>query len=168
MTEEELNEIEVRANAATMWTPDECEISKTEWDECPYYVGQGATLGNTLIQLADTGDNSTEDWMFIAYARTDIPCLIAEVRRLQAIERLAESLFTSVDTNALFVNILRRWDNDKMRRFAHMLLDRTSPGVNAEAEDAPDKPIHAQPEQDDEDELRQMDEDERLRLDLNV
>jgi hypothetical protein len=84
ISDEELDAIQARVEATTMWTPDECEITTTEWEECPFYAGQGATIGDTFIQLADTGDNSTEDWLFVAHARTDVPKLLAEINRLKA------------------------------------------------------------------------------------
>lgn len=77
----DLDAIEARANAATMWAPDECDV-RVDPEDGYVYAPQGATLGDTLIQLADTYEDSGHDWAFLAHARTDVPALVAEVRRL--------------------------------------------------------------------------------------
>lgn len=83
MTPEELDAIEARANAATKWSPKKCDL-RCDPEDGRAYAPQGATLGNTMIQLADTYDGSDRDWVFLAHVRTDVPDLIAEVRRLTA------------------------------------------------------------------------------------
>jgi hypothetical protein len=88
MTDEELNAIAARAEAATMWTPDQCELQRLPPEEdCPegyLYVPQGAHLGHTSIVLDYQYEDSGKDWDFLAHARTDVPVLVAEVRRLWA------------------------------------------------------------------------------------
>jgi len=80
----DLDAIEARANAATEWTPDDCEV-RTDGCDGYEYACQGATLGQTLVQLADTYDGSDRDWVFLAHARTDVPALVAAVRERDAI-----------------------------------------------------------------------------------
>jgi hypothetical protein len=81
--------IRARVEKATMWTPDQCEM-KVDPDDGYVFAPQGATIGDTLIQLGDTYDGSGDDWVFIAHARTDIPALLDEVSRLR--EALADAL----------------------------------------------------------------------------
>ena len=80
MTENELNEIEERANAATPGKWDyvlSAFINKDAKDDQPYGVRpRGADFY--------WGYDSKEDANFIAHAREDIPALIAEVRQLRA------------------------------------------------------------------------------------
>ena len=78
-----LQEIEARANAATPWTADECDL-RVYPEDSSVYAPQGATLGKTLITLGDTYEGSDADWLFVAHARTDVSDLVAEVRRLTA------------------------------------------------------------------------------------
>lgn len=72
MTEAQLAEIEARANAATPgpWTAD------NEYDE-PAVVGPD---NRDLALFVETD----ADAAFLANARTDVPALVAEVRRLRA------------------------------------------------------------------------------------
>lgn len=85
MTDDELKEIEARCNAATPgpWKVendsdyDEQSDTHSEW---PWRINAG-TL--TLCDIGGDGhSNDVADFNFIANARTDIPALIAEVRRL--------------------------------------------------------------------------------------
>lgn len=84
MTEIDLEAIEARANAATEgpWIIKKSVMAEAE------IVGND---GEAVVQAdGETGVASFElkDGEFIAHARTDIPALIAEVRRLR--ERLIE------------------------------------------------------------------------------
>lgn len=74
MTEEQLKEIEARANAATPgpW--------KVEWD----YNGLRVSEGESKEDYWDTFANDDVDLPFMSHAREDIPKLLAEVRRLRA------------------------------------------------------------------------------------
>lgn len=77
MTPEQLAEIEARTAAAT----------PGEWAHMTddTFFGQIRTVDDfTLIAEMPALDDRTADFEFIAYARSDIPALIAEVRRLQA------------------------------------------------------------------------------------
>lgn len=91
MSPTELAAIAARAEAATK------EMS--EWTSVPGmpgYVPQGAHLGETLISLDDTYENSQADCDFIAHAREDVPSLLKEVERLRKIEKLAEALVDDI------------------------------------------------------------------------
>ena len=80
MTTERLAEIEARANAAT----------QGPWEWHPY-MGSGATLAKpnhpfhelNILKTTDDWPPVAADAEFIAAARTDVPALLAEVRRLQ-------------------------------------------------------------------------------------
>lgn len=88
MTTKRLDEIEARANAAT----------QGPWEWHPY-MGSGATLAKpnrpfhelNILKTTDDWPPVAADAEFIAAARTDVPALLAEVRRLQAaVERVRE------------------------------------------------------------------------------
>jgi len=68
MTKQELNEIEARANAAT----------DGPWMSVDSFIGVEDAEDQAI---GETGRD--KDAVFIAHARTDVPALIAEVRRLQ-------------------------------------------------------------------------------------
>ena len=70
MTNDELNAIEARANAAT---PGEWDAS-VAYDETVHAVVGGFSSGATP---------TNEDAKFVVNARQDVPALIAEVRRLR-------------------------------------------------------------------------------------
>ena len=77
MTEDELNEIEVRANAAT----------PGPWKAGLYgsvTVNNGLKILNTNYSSYNSHGGNCPDAEFIACAREDVPALIAEVRRLKA------------------------------------------------------------------------------------
>lgn len=104
MTDEELNEIEARAQAATEgpWVPDRYEGDLTArairgccTKKSPHGPGDFSDrYGNedctgqwqTEIVTTDCGvyTHNEADIDFIAHARQDVPALVAEVRRLQA------------------------------------------------------------------------------------
>ena len=79
MDEAKLQEIEARANAATPgpWIGD---------GEFGFVFQRGASRAHCIARLdhEDVRDTSGADLAFIAHARTDVPALIAEVRRLRA------------------------------------------------------------------------------------
>jgi hypothetical protein len=85
MSDDELNAIEARANAATPgpWTQGEIAAG-----DLPYAGGCFAVevFGATADPYAVLAECQHEaDAAFIAAARTDIPALVAEVRRLRAV-----------------------------------------------------------------------------------
>lgn len=85
MTPEELAEIETRAEAAT----------EGPWKTfCPYGNSsrtQRVVTGPRGLVVFDDGNSTDSDARFIARARTDVPALIAEVRRLRtALSEIAE------------------------------------------------------------------------------
>ena len=127
MTDNWLEQIEARANAATPgpWDYDgmhneiHAYVAKEAWliicDE--YVVGDGPTLD-------EFGHHENANFRFIAHARADIPRLIAEVRALRtqvAIGRLAQEYVVAVnaeyevetlglDQEAFEAEWDRRWD----------------------------------------------------------
>lgn len=117
MTESELSEIEARANAAfcAPWTYShfliECQHS---WDEeeseCRTCRGEGEAWitrvespdeypdGQVIAEIPGLETLSDRNGAFIAHARTDVPALVAEVRRLHVeIQRLEDSIEQMVD-----------------------------------------------------------------------
>ena len=82
-----LKEIEARANAASAWTAEECEI-KIDAEYGHVNARQGATIGDTLIMLDDTYEGSGDDWNFVAHSRADIPALLSTV--CEALAKIAE------------------------------------------------------------------------------
>lgn len=92
--EEELLAIESRANAATPgpWCHREQFIEAGN--------DSGQLLGVTMQRMEDGLDQlpGVDNAAFIAHARTDVPRLIAEIRRLQALvdeQQFADSLTNS-------------------------------------------------------------------------
>ena len=93
MTPERLAEIEARANAATEgpWEADGTEITQ-HWTRPQPWV---TVASNEVACMAycyggsGRGIERETDAEFIAHARTDVPALLVEVRRLQAaVERV--------------------------------------------------------------------------------
>lgn len=75
----DLDAIEARANAATPgpWCTDSWEIYQgTEYVAGAEWIGETCRAGEM--------DDSRADAEFVAAARTDVPALVAEVRRLRA------------------------------------------------------------------------------------
>lgn len=94
LSEEELLAIESRANAATPgpWCYREQFIETGD--------DSGQLLGVTMQRMEDGLDQlpGVDNAAFIAHARTDVPQLIAEIRRLQALldeQQFADSLTNS-------------------------------------------------------------------------
>ena len=88
LTEEELAEIEARANAAAAgpW-----RVDGHPGDECR--IEGGNLAGHDGMVIYDEGGHGPEDALFIAHARSDVPRLIADLRASRAeVERLREEL----------------------------------------------------------------------------
>jgi hypothetical protein len=79
VTEDDLQAIEARANAAM---PGPWHLAITRDDD-----PDRANIEAGPIDVADDAQN--DDAVFIASARTDVPALVAEVRRLRAIAEIA-------------------------------------------------------------------------------
>lgn len=81
MADERLAEIEARAQAATEgpWRVQSVRRADNEIGVFVAYVGSLAVLAN------EPNKSEQEDATFVAHARTDIPDLLAEVRRLRAV-----------------------------------------------------------------------------------
>jgi hypothetical protein len=93
MTEDELQAIEARANAAT---PGPWEV---EQKDCTVLrAPNGPPADQSLMgdeQYYPWTPDRIEDWQFIASARTDVPALVAEVRRLRALCRRGGELLNA-------------------------------------------------------------------------
>lgn len=85
LTDQQLNDIETRANAATdgPWTVEleQCDCSDGYCHHGTYVSAIYAADGARRDEL---GDFTDADWQFTIHARTDVPALVAEVRRLRA------------------------------------------------------------------------------------
>lgn len=102
LTDEQLAAIRERADAATPgpW--------KVAWDgdadpdgawsaEWPWLIRQDIYPGKSVANLAEV-EASTEDAEFIAYARTDIPALLAEIDRFKRAIRELDVLLRDFQT----------------------------------------------------------------------
>ncbi|MDO9020596.1 MAG: hypothetical protein Q8S73_37075 [Deltaproteobacteria bacterium] len=107
---DELAAIGARAEAATPWTPAACDLHTGE--DGPYAL-QGATIGGTLVTLGDTYEGSTEDWLLIAHARTDVPALLRHIAALDAAHAAAVAAAVAAET--------ARCGADEQARFARWL-----------------------------------------------
>ena len=79
-TTQQLDDIEQRANAATPgpWCTDSWEIYQgAEFEAGAEWIGETCRSGEM--------DDGRADAEFVAHARTDVPALLAEVRRLRAV-----------------------------------------------------------------------------------
>jgi hypothetical protein len=104
MTEDELTAIEARANAAASgpWRVDGLRIYGPE-------VGH---FNEPAIAIYHEGTHTRNDAEFIASARTDVPALVAEVRRLRALcVRSAEHLVNHHDCGPF----AEGWQSDELR-----------------------------------------------------
>ena len=107
MTDAELNEIEARANAATYG----------KWRHLKPQVGASTADGGRLFssvwsgQFDIGGGMLARDAEFIAYAREDVPALVAEVKALQSritdLHAMAESNTATIDRLLSEVKALR-------------------------------------------------------------
>ena len=95
MNDEQLSELEALANAATPGPWGEVAESGEWWLSGPdIYDDAVMSTNDTEISQADVD--------FIAAARTDVPALVAEVRRLQELEHLLERK-TGAFTGAMLI-----------------------------------------------------------------
>ncbi len=92
MTEDELNDIEARANAATpgVWIsgkyPGEKHMVRQEtWVGCVDPTHDDCAIAQAVALVRLGHDDAIVNAAFIAHARADIPALIAEIRRLRAL-----------------------------------------------------------------------------------
>jgi len=121
MTEEELNAIEARANAATAgpWRGTKNEGVQAD-DTAVFETGCGCCTEKFL---------SEPDALFIANARTDVPALVAEIRRIKQemyqealddMRQLAAPLFAELEQRKegamideiKYENVVREFDYD--------------------------------------------------------
>lgn len=90
----DLDAIEARANAAT----------GGKWEAMPWQGDAGVCQlvnGRYIVDVVTRGYTRVADAEFIAHARTDVPDLIAEVRRLKA-----EVVFLSEECDELAQQIV--------------------------------------------------------------
>jgi hypothetical protein len=121
MTDEELQAIEARANAATTgpWEVDQKDCTVLRAPNGP--PADQSLMGDA--QYYPWTPDRIEDWQFIASARTDVPALVAEVRRLRKVERLR--LERAWERGADFYGLddvpERHWKADRDRDVAKIL-----------------------------------------------
>ncbi len=89
-----LEAIEKRCEAATEG-PWRLEVDSLRDIDLVWSPPIPDAFGTEEIQVAQTNHCASADGKFIAYARTDIPLLIAEVRRLRAVAEAACNLIDS-------------------------------------------------------------------------
>jgi hypothetical protein len=82
MTEDDLKAIEARANAATPGPWAIVYDGSSDWSIGPQPDPQGLSVAG--VWKSGWSDGNPPDAEFIASARTDVPLLVAEVRRLSA------------------------------------------------------------------------------------
>jgi hypothetical protein len=118
MTEQELQAIEQRANGATAG-PWKAEMGQVlYWSPRPTKAKPNAGYTHTLIRAEQTDYASGEffavvddtDATFIAHARTDVPALVAEVRRLRALVEALERGQGQAIQDALDLDADARWE----------------------------------------------------------
>lgn len=84
ITDQQLNEIEQRADAAAEgpWTVEleQCDCSD---GYCHHGTYVSAVYADG-VRRTEMGDFTDADWQFVIRARTDVPALLAEIRRLRA------------------------------------------------------------------------------------
>ncbi len=107
LTDAELDEIEARANAATEgpWQIDRVSGDVIGPGEQSSQLSYGGVLVSThpcvtiavSYELDAAWGAEPEDMVFIANARTDVPRLVAEVRRLRALVSVPEDAPTLND-----------------------------------------------------------------------
>jgi hypothetical protein len=108
----DLDAIEARANAAT---PGPWEASRQIGKKGHCYVAQvfgPDALGGLSLAQMDVLPNATADAAFIAHARSDVPALVAEVRRLRKVtDAQAHELdrfILTADENDIIENLIVR------------------------------------------------------------
>lgn len=100
MTDAELHEIEARAKAASIgpWHVVRNNLGCKDIRGAKTTAGaHGQLIGGTCGLRNEKQDRNNA--MFIAHARQDIPVLLAEVRRLHAIEKAARALLEAYDVS---------------------------------------------------------------------
>jgi hypothetical protein len=105
LSDPEIDEIEARANAATdgPWCTDSWEI----YQGTEYVPGISMWIGETC-RGSSTPEQDRADAAFVAAARTDVPALLAEVRRLRA--QVAELEPDAALLAALYAGGVDNWD----------------------------------------------------------
>lgn len=107
LDDQRLNEIEARINAAYPgpWWTDGREIYQGDTGNTPSIL---RWIGDT--RRPDDWDGSRDNAAFIAHARTDVPALLAEVRRLRA----------ELDAEKQAHRFTLRQRNNRSRRLLHL------------------------------------------------
>ena len=94
MDDKELNEIEARANAAPDG-PWEAEFYNPSAP--PYFYGYVIGDSNQTTILKTQSGSHEETARFVAHARTDVPKLLTEVRRLRGLLKDVEKMACKCD-----------------------------------------------------------------------
>lgn len=99
-----LDAIKARAEAATEgpWRLDgPWWIDDPSDPDCPAALAMVTGPGRVGIMVPERTDANDADAEFIAHARTDVPALVAEVERLQAVVARVEALAVTVDNRMM-------------------------------------------------------------------
>jgi len=125
----DLDAIEARATAAfpPPWRAGVMESEGKVWAHDPEALG-GPSVGERCVFTANKHFPHTANREFIAHARTDVPALVAEVRRLRA-QRIADL--------AEHVGASARWGDRKVELLARVVeLEAAEKALRAEVDEA--------------------------------
>lgn len=125
----DLDAIEARATAAfpPPWRAGVMESEGKVWAHDPEALG-GPSVGERCVFTANKHFPHTANREFIAHARTDVPALVAEVRRLRA-QRIADL--------AEHVGASARWGDRKVGLLARVVeLEAAEKALRAEVDEA--------------------------------
>lgn len=105
LTTQQLTDIEARTNAATPgpWCTDAWEI----YQGTEYQPGLSMWIGETC-RGTSTPEQDQADAAFVAAARTDVPALLADLRRAR--DRVADLEQDSILLSALYAAGVDNWD----------------------------------------------------------
>jgi hypothetical protein len=127
----DLDTIETRANAATPgpWCTDSWEI----YQGSEYEPGISTWIGETCRGMTSL-EQDRADAAFVAAARTDVPALLAEVRRLRA--RVAELEGPAVEARAALAALCYDLEDPGSNALGALyLLQQATVGVDAPKDD---------------------------------
>jgi hypothetical protein len=131
LTEQQLDEIEARANAAT---PGPWEEHADYGPHFYAYLGGSYLRGVGTLNFGD-GEDAEADREFVLNARQDVPALLAEVRRLRA--RVTELEGPAVEARAALAALCYDLEDPGTAALGALyLISRATVGVEAPRDDA--------------------------------